>query len=288
MKRFLLVVSFLAFVALPVSARGGSIDFEGSAIGTGESIKISAGKYGLGMRHVVYWKIIPMGVMKVSAATIMIQGAPKDDSVPSGLVTPVAGDGAIISPALVVGSTAEKIAHGLFYYRIGGVNKYKVADAVGVVFSAAHKVAANKFGAIGVYVDAIGTISTKIDSAAQTDTMSHDTAAIALIEVQVSDFPYPTDTIQIGYILIANNGTLWTANTDDLTNGSDITTATFFNTTSPFSEIEEYELSSGDIAIQKGTFYLAPTFPDKFYRLFLSAITGEGTFIITDNIFHGN
>lgn len=263
------------------------ITFEGSAIGAGVGVEVSAGQYGLGMRHVVYWEIIPTGIVKVSAAKIMVQGAFTNDSAPSGLAVPVVGDGAIISPVLVVGSTAEKIAHGLFYYRIGGVNKSKAADTVGVTFSAGHKVAASKFGAIGIYIDAAGAISTWIDSAAQTDTLSHDTAALALAEVQASDFPHPTDTIQIGYILIANDGTLWTANTDDLTNGSDITTATFFNTTSPFTEIDEYELQAGDIAIQKGLFYVAPTFPDKFNRIFLSAITGDGNFIITDRLFHG-
>lgn len=257
-----------------------------SAVGAGIGGQVTAnlGDSNRLAKHMVSWEIIPIGTTKVSAAKIMLQGSYDGQGVPSGLATPVAGDGAIINPALVVGSTAERIAHGLFYYLLNGENYSKAADAAGVVFSAAHKVAANKFGAIGVYINAAGAIYTWIDSAAQTDTLSHDTALLALAEVQAGDFPHPIDTIQIGYILIASDGTLWTANTDDLTNGSDVTTATFFSTTSSYHEIYEYELVAGDITLQKGTWHYANTRPNNWVRIFLSEITGDGQFEIIDTI----
>lgn len=243
-------------------------------------LKQNQEKEGLEFRHKVRWDIAPLGVGKVTAGKIMIQGGSNILSVSSGVSGSPDGDGAIISPQLAVGSTAEKIAFGLFYYLINEVNASKAADAVGVVFSAAHKVAASKFGGINVYINAAGDISTKINSSAQTDTLSHDNAALALAEALSATMAHPTDTIKIGTILIENDAGLWTANTDDLAAGVDVTTATFFNDTSPLVEIDEYELNADDLLLQKGVFYLDPSLPDKYIRYFLSVVTGNGTFSI--------
>lgn len=247
-------------------------------------LKQNKEKEGLEFRHKIDWNIAPLGVGKVTAAKIMIQGAEDPASVSSGVSTPVDGDGAIISPQLAVGSTTTNIAHGLFYYRVNGVNASKAANAVGVVFSAVHAVAASKFGAINVYIDIGGTISTKINSASQTDVLAHDTAALALAEALSTEMVHPTDTVKIGTILIENNGTQWDANTDDLVDTIDVTTATFFSDTSDFVEIDEYELNADDIINQKGVFYLDPSLPDKYIRYFLSVITGNGTFAITGSL----
>lgn len=239
-------------------------------------------KEGLYFKHKIDWSIAPLGVGKVTAAKIMIQGSKDNAGVDSGLATPKDADGAIISPQLAVGSTTTNIAHGLFQYLINEVNVEKAADAVGVPFTAVHKVAASKFGAINVYINAAGTISTKINSAGQTDTLSFDTAALALANVNA--IAHPTDTIKIGTILIENDASLWTANTDDLVDASDVTTATFFSTTSSFTEIDEYELNADDIINQKGVFYLDDNLPDSYARTFLSTVTGSGTFTIIDTL----
>jgi hypothetical protein len=236
-------------------------------------------KEGLEFRHKVDWDIAPLSVGKVTAGKIMVQGAENPASVSSGLATPVDGDGAIISPVLAVGSTTTNIAHGLFYFLINGVNKSKSADPVGVAFSAVHKVGAGDFGAVNVYINAAGTISTKINSSAQTDTMTHATAALALAEALATDMVHPTDTIKIGTILIENDGTLWNANTQNLT--TNVTSATFFNDTSNFLEFDEFELNPDDIQLQKGVFYINPEFVDKYVRYFISEVTGNGTFNIT-------
>jgi hypothetical protein len=239
-------------------------------------------KEGLYFQHKVDWSIAPLGVGKVTAAKIMIQGSLDDASVSSGVSPNIGGDGAIISPALAVGSTATNIANGLFYYLINGANASKAANAIGTAFSAVHKVAASKFGAITVWINAAGSITTKINSSAQTDTLSFDTAALALANA-ASTTP-PTDTIKIGTVLIENDGVLWNANTQNLTPGGDVTTSTFFNETSSFTEIDEYELNADDIIAQKGVFYIDAALPDKYIRLFLSEVTGNGTFSITDTL----
>lgn len=237
---------------------------------------------GLYFKHKIDFSIAPLDVGKVTAAKIMIQGSKDNAGVSSGLATPVGGDGAIISPQLAVGSTTTNIAHGLFYFLINGENKTKAADAVGVAFTANHAVAASKFGAIAVYINAAGTISTKINSAGQTDTLSFDNAADALTNINA--ITPPTDTILIGIILIENDASLWTANTDDLTDASDVVTATFFSETSSFTEIDEQTLNADELLNQKGVFYLDDNLPDNFIRLFLSEVTGSGTFSIIDTL----
>jgi hypothetical protein len=226
----------------------------------------------------INWRSKPIGVTLLGIPTkIQIQGSPDDSGVISGLATPVNGDGAVIPAALGEGSTPTdgKVAWGAFPFRIGGVNKNKAADAVGVAFTAVHKVAASKFGAIAININAAGTINTQINSAAQTDTLAHNSALIALQKVQSPEFLPPTDYIRIGYILIANDASLWTANTDDLTDGNDVTTATFIDITSSYRELGEHDLNSDDIAKGEGIFFLSEKLKSKYFRLFYSAITGN-------------
>lgn len=226
----------------------------------------------------INWKSKPIGVTLLGIPTkIQIQGSPDDSGVISGLATPINGDGAVIPASLGEGSTPAdgKVAFGAFPFRIGGVNKNKAADAVGVAFTAVHKVAISKFGAIAININAAGTINTQINSAAQTDILSHDSALIALQKVQSPEFPPPTDYIRIGYILIANDASLWEANTDDLTDGVDVDTATFIDITSSYHEIAEYDFDSDDIAKGNGTFFLSEKYKNKYVRLFPSEITGD-------------
>lgn len=228
----------------------------------------------------VDWTSRQVGVVKLGIPTkIQIQGSPDDalSGVISGLTIPVAGDGAIIPAGLTEGSTPAdgKVAFGVFSFRIGGVNKNRDANAVGEVFTAEHKVAASKFGAIAINIKADGTINTQINSTLQTDTLSFDDAEAALLNVQHPDFLPPTDYIRIGYILIANNASLWTANTDDLTDGGDVTTATFIDITSSYKEIAEYDFDVDDIAKGQGFFFLTEKLKTKYFRLFPSVITGN-------------
>lgn len=117
-------------------------------------------------------------------------------------------------------STPEQLATGAFVARVNGTLVEKGA-ATAITFSDAHVVAASKYGIILIQMNASGTVSTKVPSATQ----SYDTAAAALAALPSAD----SGNLAVAYIAIANNAGAWTANTDDLTNGSDLTTATFTN-----------------------------------------------------------
>lgn len=112
-----------------------------------------------------------------------------------------------------------------FTYVIDGV-KYTKAAASGIDFTVAHVCAANKFLAILVMVNSAGTISTKVpvvDGRSQTASQGFNTANLA-----IAALPSTTPgTVAIGYILIENNAGAWTANTDDMDAGVDVTSATF-------------------------------------------------------------
>ncbi len=241
---------------------GAQITYEGTAIGAGDSARTA----GL---HIVSWYIEPTGIAPVSAGKIMIQGSPSNEG---------ADNGAINTPAIAIGSTAERVANGLFYYRLGGTNYSKDAVAAGSVFSAAHVISASKYGAIRIFINAGGDVSSDVPLATQ----AYITALAAITAANA--ITIPTGKIQIGLIVIQNDASLWTANTDDLTNASDVTTATFYSITSSFTSINEYTLTAGDIIAQKGTNYIASTLPAVWSRVFLSAITGDGNFVITDTL----
>jgi hypothetical protein len=266
------------------------IQFEASTPAASPAIKIlyDPDRYGLKMRHKINFEIEPNDNGKITAASIQIQGSRDNTSVPSGLSTPADGDGSIITPDLGLGITTTNIAHALFYYLLDGVNYSKAENITGVPFSVSHKIAASKFGAIAVYIDAAGNINTAINSLAQTDTLSFDTAQEAINNVLASDFPHFPDSIRIGYILIENNASLWTANVDDMTNGSDVAEVTFHSVTSSFTIIDIYDLSDADIDLQKGSYYLTPDKPDIYMRLFVSEIIGNGKLTIIDQLIPEN
>lgn len=95
------------------------------------------------------------------------------------------------------------------------------APATAIVFTAAHVVSALKYGVILVQMTSAGVVSTKVSSATQ----AFSTAAAALAAIPAAD----ANNLAIGYIAINAGALAWTANTDDMTNGSDLTTATFNN-----------------------------------------------------------
>lgn len=144
-------------------------------------------------------------------------------------------------------------------YRVNNAQYSKTA-ATGLTFTAAHVVSASKFGVILVQVNAAGTVSTKVPGATQ----AYNTAALALAALPLPD----AGNAAIGYIAIANNTGDWTANTDDLTNGSDVTTATFVDIEEPSAP--SFMLTSesdGDIDVaitETGvkTMYLVVELPD--------------------------
>ena len=120
-------------------------------------------------------------------------------------------------------STPEQLAVTAFSYLVAGDYRQKAA-ATGLTFTAAHVITASTYGIILVQINAAGTISTKVPSATQ----AYASAALALAAKPAVD----SGNVEIGYIQIANNAGDWTANTDDLTDASDVTTATFTSSAS--------------------------------------------------------
>jgi hypothetical protein len=110
----------------------------------------------------------------------------------------------------------------VLYWKRNGIQFTKAATTA-LAFTAAHPVTASKFGIILVQITDAGVVSTKIPGATQTTTMAYNSAALALAALPAVD----TGNTAIGYIAIAADSGGWTAITDDLTNASDLTTATF-------------------------------------------------------------
>lgn len=146
-------------------------------------------------------------------------------------------------------------------YNIAGVTYTKNA-ATAIVFTLAHVVSASKFGVILIQVNAAGTVSTKVPLATQ----AYTSAALALAALPAPD----AGKVALGYIAIAAKAATWTANTDDMTNGSDLTTATFVDGDEITSVPSAFDLvceADGDIDIditdtRVRTYYLNVVLPD--------------------------
>ena len=133
---------------------------------------------------------------------------------------------------LAISVTAEKFkTTTTSLSRIAGVPVSKAAED-NLVFSAAHVIALDKYGIIVIQMNAAGTVSTLVPGATQTTPMTYATAALALAaKPEVAD-----DHVELGHIAIFNDGTAWTANTDDLTDASDVVTAAFVDATPTTAE----------------------------------------------------
>jgi hypothetical protein len=136
-------------------------------------------------------------------------------------------DGVLQHGTLAVHSTPEQIATTTaFIWRRNGI-QFSKAITGAIAFTAAHPVTASKFGAILVQITDAGVISTKISGATQTTTQAHNTSAAAIAALPA----VTAGNVAMGYIVIAADSGGWVAITDDLTDASDLTTATFVNAT---------------------------------------------------------
>lgn len=142
-------------------------------------------------------------------------------------------------------------------FHINGVSFTKAA-ATAIAFTAAHVISATKFGVILIQVTGAGVVSSKVPLATQ----AYASAALALAALPLPD----AGNVALGYIKIAAGAGAWTAQTDDMTNGSDVTTAAFVDASEvgasyppTFDLVSE---SDGDIDITfsetgvRGPFYL--------------------------------
>lgn len=119
----------------------------------------------------------------------------------------------------------EDFTCSAFTYAINGVRYAKTAST-GLDFSAAHQATASKYLAILVQVDTVGAVSTRVplvSGRSQTAAQGYDNFADA-----VAALPNPeANKRPIGYIVVLADAGGWTANTDDLVPGSDLTNVWF-------------------------------------------------------------
>lgn len=138
-------------------------------------------------------------------------------------VTPAISNQLLVDGNLAISAVPEKFkTTQTAAYFLGGVS-YTKAATDNLTFTAAHVITASKFGIILVQIDVAGTVSTKVPASPQ----AYDNAGAALAALPAAD----TGNVALGYIAIENNAGDWTGNTDDLTNGSDVTTAAFTDAT---------------------------------------------------------
>lgn len=204
---------------------------------------------------------------KITALTIKVQGSLRDD-----------GNNGVVNtegPVLAIGSTAENVANSAFTYRIANTNYNKAAVAAGTAFTSAHVVTASKFGAINLYIDSSGTI-TSLSTDRQGDQTTALASASAAAAITVAEaITTPPNQILIGRVLIEADAGGWTAITDDLTDGSDLTTATFISASPAYVDIATHVYNASDLVAQRAAFTLSNTW-FKYMRMFLSSVTGTG------------
>ena len=147
---------------------------------------------------------------------------------------------------------------------IGGVLVTK-APADNLVFSAAHRVTASKFGAIRLQMDAAGAISSKVVASPQAYALG-DAGAAAIAALPAAD----AGKVSIGYILIENDAGDWDANTHEL-DATDCTAATFVDETEdvvgPAKSFEVITDATGLAVLEltesgAGTWYAAARLPN--------------------------
>lgn len=138
-------------------------------------------------------------------------------------VTPALINALMVDGNLAISAVPEKFkTTQTAAFLINGVSHIKAATD-NLVFSAAHVITAAKFGVILIQINAAGTVSTKVPASPQ----AYNDAPTALAALPAAD----AGNVALGYIAIENNAGDWTANTDDMTNGSDLTTAAFTDST---------------------------------------------------------
>jgi hypothetical protein len=250
-----------------------------TAVGVSRPVKINRQVE----QHTVYAEFQSLAATKISAVTIKVQGSmfgTRPVAIPPAGVSGISmnddvATGIISDPVIAIGSTAEEISHAAFNYRIADVNYSIAADAsVATTFTAAHVIAASKWGVVNLYINAAGTILTRVPGSSQTGTQSYASAAAAHTAGDALTMPVG-GVCYIGRILINTDGTTWTANTDDLTDGSDLTTATFISETSSFIDIATHTFSAAELTAQKALFHIVDK-NVKYARLYLSTLTGTG------------
>lgn len=211
----------------------------------------------------IYAEFDSLAAVKVSAVTIEIQGAPNNNEDLTGIIT---------DPGLAIDSTVTRFGNAAFKFRINGTNYSKAADSAGNTFTAAHVIGNGSddlWGCIWVGINAAGTFVTRVPLTPQVYTSA------ALAHAAVDALAVRSDLCYVGRILINANALTWTGNTKNLTDSSEVTTATFISATSNFITLDTHQFNSDEITAQKAMWHVTNRSMN-YVRLYLSTLTGTG------------
>lgn len=211
----------------------------------------------------VYAEFDSRAATKISAVTIELQASIDANQ---------EQDGVLSDPGLAIDSTATRFGNAAFNYRIGGTNYSVVADSAGNQFTAAHVIgngSDNLWGCIWVGINAAGTFVTRVPLTPQVYTSA------ALAHAAVDALAVRSDLCYVGRILINANALTWTGNSKNLTNGSEVTTATFISATSNFITLDTHQFSADELTAQKAMWHVTNRSMN-YARVYLSTLTGTG------------
>lgn len=241
--------------------------FEFDGHQSGLLIGASSSEIEIGVKRVqVLFDILPKHITPSANIKLAVQGC---------RVVTNNGDGPVSIPTLVTGTgDAKKIKNSAFAYRIGEVNKVKAAAET--VFDEAHVVTALKYGVIGVYLDAAGTIQTLVKAASQITAQGYDNLSDALDNF--AKITPPADTILIGKIGIQAGAANWDANTDDLTPASGLVAVRYMNEISCFTDTDTHDVSAEEFLDGKGGFFVSEQKPEFNYRV--AVISNDGNDLV--------
>ena len=182
------------------------------------------------------------------------------------------GEEILSGTALAIDATPEKFQTSSKLILISGGQIVEKAATTAITFTAAHVVSSSKFGVILVQVDkTTGVYSTKVPLATQ----AYTSAPLALAALPAAD----TGCLVVGYIAIAAKAATWTANTDDMTNGSDLTTATFTDGTAYTSTPL---VSITPVALKTVTGTLGTDYRLTVGRVLVAVYTTDGSGVLTN------
>ena len=229
-----------------------------TAVGATEYIRIPEGTRIVNIRP----RFRSQGAAKISVVDLVWQSSHTKSNGDNGLIS---------SPLMAVGTTAERVRNYAFSFRIAGVNYTKAAVAAGTVLSGATNIVASKWGGFKVYIATDGTITTKPPGTSQSY------ASMVLANAAVDAVTNGVGLLGIGKVLIANDADAggWDAGTDDMTDASDVTTATFVDAPMQADYVDSYQFDPSDLSNQSANWNIENT-GERYGRLWLRTLTGTG------------
>jgi len=239
-----------------------------TAVGVSKALTVK----GIG-RHIMDTVWNSTAAVEVSAVVVELQGSETGEDKDTGI---------IVEAGLIVGTdgAGEKIGNTAFAYQIDNVSYVGAASAGGTAITAGldglsatvgdYKITATKFGGFKVYVNAAGTIKVAFPALVQVY------ASVALASAAIDALPARfAGYIEIGKVLIDTDTGDWVAATDDMTDASDVTTATFVSLGSSFITLATATAAGAEVSNARMSDVVVNQ-PTRYVRVYLSTLTGTG------------